>query len=104
MPGSAIPGEAMKNRSFRRAAIGRLLAAGSVPLMLLAAWFLTVRPSQLQWGATSKEIAGPMPGDELIAHPSFLATRAITIEAKPEAIWPWLAQMGYRRAASTATT
>lgn len=88
----------MKNHSPRRACIGRLLAAGSVPLMLLAAWFLTVRPSQLHWGATSKEIAGPMPGDELMAHATFVATRAITIDAKPDAIWPWLAQMGYRRA------
>jgi hypothetical protein len=39
-----------------------------------------------------------MPGDELSRHPTFLATRAITIEAAPEAIWPWLLQMGYKRA------
>jgi hypothetical protein len=67
----------MKYRSSRRASIRRILAAGSVPLMLFAVYYLTVCPSQ---------------------HPSFLATRAIIIEAKPEAIWPWLAQMGYRRA------
>ena len=88
----------MKNRRSRRSCIRRILAACSVPVLFLAVYFLAVRPSVLHWGATTKEIAGPMPGDELIAHPSFLATRAITIDAKPEAIWPWLAQMGYRRA------
>ena len=39
-----------------------------------------------------------MPGDELDAHPSFLATRAITIKGTPDEIWPWLVQMGYNRA------
>ena len=39
-----------------------------------------------------------MPGDELNPDPKFLATRAITIEGKSHAIWPWLLQMGYGRA------
>ena len=39
-----------------------------------------------------------MPGDELVADPSFNATRAITIDAPPEAVWPWLVQIGYGRA------
>jgi hypothetical protein len=37
-------------------------------------------------------------GDELNPNPSFLATRAITIDGTPEEIWPWLIQMGYGRA------
>jgi hypothetical protein len=39
-----------------------------------------------------------MPGDEINLHPTFLATRAITIDATPDQIWPWLLQMGYGRA------
>ena len=39
-----------------------------------------------------------MPGDELDPHPSFNATRAITIDATPEAVWPWLVQIGRGRA------
>jgi hypothetical protein len=39
-----------------------------------------------------------MPGDELDSHPTFLATRAITIDGTPQQIWPWLIQMGYTRA------
>jgi len=39
-----------------------------------------------------------MPGDEYQPHPVFNATRAITIYAPAERIWPWLVQIGYRRA------
>jgi hypothetical protein len=39
-----------------------------------------------------------MPAEEIETHPTFYATRAITIDTTPEAIWPWLTQMGYDRA------
>jgi hypothetical protein len=39
-----------------------------------------------------------MPGDGIVANPTFNATRAITIEAAPEEIWPWIVQMGLGRA------
>lgn len=39
-----------------------------------------------------------MPGDDLVPHASFTATRAITVDASPEVVWPWIVQMGYRRA------
>jgi hypothetical protein len=39
-----------------------------------------------------------MPGDSEIKSPIFQATRAVTISASPEDVWPWIAQMGYRRA------
>ncbi len=76
----------------------RLGAALSVPVVGLGIYFAAIRPAQLRWGATAEEVARTMPGDELMIHPSFWATRAITIHARPEQIWPWLAQMGYRRA------
>ncbi|HWP95634.1 MAG TPA: SRPBCC family protein [Syntrophomonadaceae bacterium] len=52
----------------------------------------------LQWGATRDEMHKSMPGDELIAEPRSTITRAITIEASPAEVWPWLIQMGYGRA------
>lgn len=61
------------------------------------AYAFVARPYQLHWGATEEEIARAMPGDELHGAPTFLATRAITIEAGPDAIWPWLIQMGWGR-------
>jgi len=39
-----------------------------------------------------------MPGDNLIADPFMDATRAISIEAQPNQIFPWLVQMGFGRA------
>ncbi|UCF79192.1 MAG: hypothetical protein JSW03_02765 [Candidatus Eiseniibacteriota bacterium] len=68
-------------------------------IVALGALFQSVyRPWQLNWGATAEEVARPMPGDELVKDPTFNATRAVTINARPEHIWPWLVQMGYRRA------
>ena len=66
-------------------------------LVALAIWFV-YRPWALTWGSTDEEIARPMPGDEVLDQPTFNATRAVTIETTPEEIWPWLVQIGYRRA------
>lgn len=56
------------------------------------------RPWQLTWGATPEEVARPLPGDDLVARPTFDATRAISIDAPPEQVWPWLVQVGVTRA------
>jgi hypothetical protein len=38
-----------------------------------------------------------MPGDADVSGAAYETTLAITIDAPPDAIWPWLLQMGYRR-------
>jgi hypothetical protein len=50
------------------------------------------------WGSDPKEAARSLPGDELVPTPTAIDTRGITIEAPPEAVWPWLVQMGFDRA------
>jgi len=57
-----------------------------------------VRSWHLRWGATGDEVRGPMPGDEIVPRASFRATRAITIDAPPAAVWPWIVQLGFGRA------
>jgi hypothetical protein len=52
----------------------------------------------LRWGATEEELERAMPGDELVTEPDLNATRGVTVAARPEEIWPWLVQIGYRRA------
>jgi hypothetical protein len=52
----------------------------------------------LRWGATRTEVDRSMSGDEMVSNPSYLSTRAITIDAPPERVWPWLVQVGCRRA------
>ena len=59
---------------------------------LVYSW--VVRPWHLEWGATLDEVRTSMPGDELVPHPTLCATRAMTIDAPPERVWPWLVQMG----------
>jgi hypothetical protein len=51
-----------------------------------------------QWGATTAEARRVFPCDELIPRPCWGSTRAIDIQAAPEAVWPWLLQMGDGRA------
>lgn len=48
----------------------------------------------LNWGATEAEASASLPGDELLGDADGVATRAISIDAPPSAVWPWLAQMG----------
>jgi hypothetical protein len=57
-----------------------------------------LRERTLNWGATAGEAGRNLPGDELLADPDIVATRAITIAAPPSAVWPWLVQMGPGRA------
>lgn len=49
------------------------------------------------WGTTPEEIKRVMPGDKVIANPTNSAMQAVTVNAPPENIWPWLVQMGYQR-------
>lgn len=63
----------------------------------LAAYVLWLRPKHVRWGARDDEVIRDMPGDELIEDPRGTTTRAITIEAPPEEVWPWLVQIGQGR-------
>lgn len=63
----------------------------------LAVYGLAVRPWFLSWGATQDEIRGPWPGDEMTPDAICRATRAVTVRAPAEEIWPWLAQIGQDR-------
>jgi hypothetical protein len=46
----------------------------------------------------SRENARPLPGDDLLPDAEGQVTHGVTIDASPEAVWPWLIQMGCRRA------
>ena len=82
-------------------ASGRVLAGQiadvvrDVPALLTAPLY---RRRHLAWGATAQEQLVDMPGDELFPVAQYRSTRAITIQARPEAVWPWLVQVGCGRA------
>jgi len=73
------------------------VGVGSAAAAMGAVYVLAVRPWHRRWGATDEEVARAMPGDELLPDPLFRTTRAITIHARPDQIWPWLVQMGQGR-------
>lgn len=56
------------------------------------------RRRHLRWGATPAEVTDAMPGDDWVSSAQYRTTRAITIDAPPEAVWPWLVQVGCLRA------
>lgn len=56
-----------------------------------------LRPRTLAWGATCDEVVRPLPGDDLVANPLYVTTRAITVRAPAAAVWPWLVQLGQNR-------
>ena len=79
--------------------VGKGLAIlGSLASWVTVLYIRVIRPWHLRWGATDEEVDRPMPGDDQVPHPALEATRAITIRASAAEIWPWLIQMGYRRA------
>lgn len=77
----------------------RLLAWFVLVLMVLVgSYWLVLRPWSLRWGASDSELSLRLPGDELMVVAARQVTRAISIRAKPEKIYPWLIQMGSGRA------
>src|SRR4030095_17095016 len=60
----------------------------------LTYYTLAVRPWLLRWGATEEEASTPLPGDELVPKAAHTTTRAVTVRASAESIWPWLPQVG----------
>ena len=55
-----------------------------------------VRPAIRNWGATETEVGRAMPLDSQVSRPDLASTRAITIDASPDRVWPWVVQMGER--------
>ena len=76
---------------LKRVVIGSLVAATS--------WYAFYRTTRwcAAWGVDPREAARALPGDDLLAAPTSVDTRGISIAAPPEAVWPWLPQMGYGR-------
>ena len=72
--------------------VGRkIVGVAGTAAVVYAVW---VRPRLMRWGATDEEVAGAYPGAELVPRGQRAATMAVTINAPPDQVWPWLVQMG----------
>jgi serine/threonine protein kinase len=72
-----------------------------LPLVLLSAvlfyWFV-LRPWHLTWGTTDGRIHQSLPGDDLVPQAKMRTTHTVAIKAPAAEVWPWLAQIGHKRA------
>jgi len=63
-----------------------------IAVIVLLSILLT--PWMDSWRTTEQERNSVLPGDDLLKDPKRIANRAVTINAKPEQIFPWLLQIG----------
>ncbi|MGD2102588.1 MAG: hypothetical protein PVG83_10175 [Acidimicrobiia bacterium] len=85
-------------RTARSPGVGVLAALEGAALIV---WHLIATPfigrRRLRWGTVGTEATDPLPGDELIVKPKWSYTLGVDVDASPEAVWPWIAQIGQRR-------
>jgi hypothetical protein len=62
--------------------------------VLIIAILFACLPWMDRWGATDDEITASLPGDELVPSPRLIYTRAVSINAPPGQVYPWMAQLG----------
>lgn len=67
-----------------------ILAVGAVYWFPVRRWFS-------RWGTTVADRTRVMAGDPIIPNPTSAQTQAVTVDAPPEDVWPWLVQLGNRR-------
>lgn len=70
--------------------IGILAGLGILVVLVM----FTLLPWMDRWGATDEELAASLTGDELVPNPRISYTRAVTVNAAPEQIYPWIVQLG----------
>ena len=75
-------------------AIGAVAGVGAVAVTLR----MTLRVLGESVQATAAERSRALPGDEVIPDPLVVLDSATTLPAAPETVWPWLVQLGKRRA------
>ena len=86
------------HRTARSPGVGVLAALEGAALIV---WNLVGTPfigrKRLRWGTAGTEATDSLPGDEFVPEPKWSYTLGITVDASPEAIWPWIAQVGQGR-------
>lgn len=75
----------------------RILSGVMAAAGLGAGYHTHLRPWMYTWGADPTEVDAELPGDELVGAHAPRTTRAVTIDAAPDEVWPWLAQIGEGR-------
>ena len=78
-------------RAARRTLLRTIAGVVGTAAVIYGGW---VRTRLLGWGATDEEVSGPYPGADLVPDGERGATMAVSIDAAPDQVWPWLVQLG----------
>jgi len=96
--GGELDNGRLGHRAARAPGVGVLTALEGAGLIV---WHLAATPfigrRRLRWGTVGTEASDPLPGDELVPEPKWSYTLGISIDASPEDVWPWIAQIGQGR-------
>lgn len=85
----------MANSKFNPSLLEEAFGALSIAEYILSSPI--TRSWYSKWGATESEVEMPLAGDQFVPTPKLQSTRAITIHAPAEDVWPWLVQIGQGR-------
>jgi hypothetical protein len=98
MAGRATDNRRLGHRTARAPGVGVLAALEGAGLIV---WHLVATPfigrRRLRWGTVGTEATDWLPGDEFVPEPKWSYTLGIAIDATPETVWPWIAQIGQGR-------
>jgi hypothetical protein len=67
-------------------------------LLLFVTASTLLYPIHRTWGSTRDELLMPLPGDADARDPGLEVQHAVTIDAAPRDVWPWIVQLGQDRA------
>ena len=85
----------MPQNTYNASLLEEIIAAPAIAGCVLLSPLL--RPWYGRWGASDAEIKQQLPGDDMVPNPVLAQNLALTIQATPSRIWPWLVQMGQGR-------
>jgi uncharacterized protein YndB with AHSA1/START domain len=72
--------------------------SAATAMVIYAAAAVVLWPLHRSWGSEPAEHALALPGDPADRRPALEIQHAVTVNAPPEAVWPWLVQLGQDRA------
>lgn len=75
----------------------RALTTALTTAALVAGSVAVLRRAAMRWGAAPAETRATLPGDGLVPDADLTVTRAVTIQAPPQRVLPWLRQLGHGR-------
>lgn len=87
----ALAGRCRASDACRMTFGRKIVGVAGTEAVVYGAW---VRPRLVRWGATDEEVTGPYPGADLVPGGESGGAMAVTIDAPPDQVWPWLVQLG----------